>query len=236
MTGFASPSQVISSYCAINDRMTVGSSARRSVEGAEEVGERLSVDTGPSSVELTGRWQSARARFLPDAAEDVATHPSSLRGSSIERCKSRFPIGRLALPSGTDRCGPVNDRSSNPALGDGRVRHRGGGRTGGPDRCDGRLQQADTAVGARPPRPVAVVAAARRNGELPAPRQRCDGDNSQPPRPTTKGAQFILPATTRVHRGGGLAARTPCVLTMHATGRSVGVGAADSRNRRGPRG
>ena len=47
---------------------------------------------------------------------------------------------------------------------------------------------------------------------------------------------FIPPAMTRVHEGGGLAARTPGVLTMHATSRTTGVGATDSRDERGPRG
>src|SRR5665213_793807 len=36
------------------------------------------------------------------------------------------------------------------------------------------------------------------------------------------GSKLILPASTKVHRGGGLVARTPGVLTMHATSRTTG--------------
>ena len=40
--------------------------------------------------------------------------------------------------------------------------------------------------------------------------------------------QLLFLAITKLHLGGGLAARTPGVLTMHATSRTTGVGATDS--------
>ena len=42
-------------------------------------------------------------------------------------------------------------------------------------------------------------------------------------------------AITNVHQGGGLAARTPGVLTMHARSGTSGVCAADSKDQ-GPEG
>src|SRR5450755_2797301 len=73
----------------------------------------------------------------------------------------------------------------------------------------------------------------RREGQLAATGHRCDGNDS--PRLRHR-SHFILLATTTVHQGGGLAARTLGVLTMHATSRFTGVGATDSRNRRDPTG
>jgi hypothetical protein len=47
-------------------------------------------------------------------------------------------------------------------------------------------------------------------------------ENSPQPVNGVMGIHSILPAMTRVHEGGGIAARTPGVLTMHPTRRTTG--------------
>jgi hypothetical protein len=47
-------------------------------------------------------------------------------------------------------------------------------------------------------------------------------EKSRQPVNGVMGIHFIFPAMTRVHEGGGLAARTPGVLTMHPTSRTTG--------------
>jgi hypothetical protein len=47
-------------------------------------------------------------------------------------------------------------------------------------------------------------------------------ENYRPPVNGVMGIHFVLASIPRVHEGGGLAASTPGVLTMHPTSRTTG--------------